>query len=149
MRVFMKKNITAYSGKDQEQDVVYRSLNNGNYCIAAEFTAPVNHPQHGVFSANSAVVRTLWNSVNDPYKAEMKIYAQKHSADLVYHNKLRVSAYCVFIKMIYAYAKAGALNVADLTYATISASVIKNIKGAVDAGHLEKVDGYEAMLTSM
>jgi hypothetical protein len=24
----MKKNITAYSGKDQEEDVVYRSLNN-------------------------------------------------------------------------------------------------------------------------
>jgi hypothetical protein len=144
MRVYMKKNITAYSGKDQEEDVVYRSLNNGNYCIAAEFTAPKEHPQFEVFRANIAVLKDLWNGASGAFKTELKSYTDKLNADRAYKNLLRVSGYCLFVKMIYAYVKAEALQISGLDLVQLRTSNVKSLKSAVDSGYLPKVEGYDA-----
>ncbi|HOQ79779.1 MAG TPA: hypothetical protein PLH63_01815, partial [Candidatus Cloacimonadota bacterium] len=96
-------NITAYSGKDKEEDVVYSSHNLGNVCIAKNYTKPKYTDQHEQFKKNAENIRTLWVAANSAFKNDLTIYAQ--ILNINFPDKLKATSYALFVKICYAAAK--------------------------------------------
>mgnify|MGYP000896132013 CR=1 FL=1 len=134
MKVYLKKNITAYSGKDGEEDVVYQAHNNGNICIASNYTAPRETAQHLVFAQNAQTVKSLWSSVSAGFKNDLKSYALIYSTNN--QDKTNVSGYAIFCKLLYSHAKALGSQVSDLEYDTLKISAAKSVNSAISAGYL-------------
>ncbi len=140
MKVFLKKNITAYSGKDGEEDVVYSAHNQGNICIAKNYTKPVECPQHLVMKANSDNIRSLWASVSTAYKDDLSTYA-KVIADKTSDSKLPGNKFTWFVKILYSYAKSEGALVSTLDITTLRTSVIKSVKTAIDNNFIPEPAG--------
>ncbi len=143
MRVYLKKNITAYSGKDNEEDVVYSAHNEGNVCIARNYTIPKESPQHLVFKANSDAVSTIWSQATADYKDDLKTYAKILNEN--FPNKLKAGCYSIFIRILYAYSKSEGVQVSTLDIATLRTSVVKSVKSAMDNNFITKVDSVSEL----
>ena len=135
MKVFLKKNITAYSGKEGEEDVVYSAHNQGNICIAKNYTKPVECPQHLVMKANSDAIRSLWSQATAAYKADLSTFANA-IADKASDSKLPGNKFTWFVKIMYSYAKSEGISVSTLDIATIRTSVFKSVKSAMDNNYI-------------
>ncbi len=134
MKVYLKKNITAYSGKDGEEDVVYQAHNNGNICIASNYTAPRETAQHLVFAQNGQAVKSIWSAVSAGFKNDLKSYALIYTSNN--SDKTHITAYAILCKLLYAHAKALGSQVSDLEYDTLKTSAAKSINSAITAGYL-------------
>jgi hypothetical protein len=143
MKVYLKKNITAYSGKDGEEDVVYSSHNQGNVCIARNYTKPTQTPQHLIFKANADAIRSIWSQATALFKDDLKIYAKLLNEN--YPDKIKATCYSIFIKIIYAYAESEGVDVSTLDIATIRTSVVKSVKSAMDNNFISKVETTSAL----
>lgn len=134
MKVYLKKNITAYSGKDKEEDVVYQAHNQGNICIALNYTRPRETSQQIAFGLNGKNVQSIWQSVSAGFKSDLKAYALAYSA----HNEdlTHVTAYALFFKMLYAHSSSLGNSVSDLEYDTLKTSSAKSVNSAISAGYL-------------
>ena len=53
MKVYMKKYLSAYSGKDVEEGVIYSSHNYGNVCIARTYKKPKLTDNNTNFAKNA------------------------------------------------------------------------------------------------
>jgi len=149
MKVYMKKNITAYSGLDRDEHVVYNSFNEGNVCTTRKTFEYVPTAHTAVFSDQMNHIQDLWNLAGNPFKAELKKYEIKRRK-LYLNNQLRGGGnYGIFLKMIFAYAKAQNADVLSLQIVDLKQSSIKSIAEAVNAEILPKVDGYELMTAVM
>ena len=135
MRVYLKKNITAYSGKDGEEDVVYSAHNMGNICIAKNYTKPAITAHMLEMKANCDTISTIWNQASVGYKADILTYA-KAMVNTASDCKISGNKYSWFVKLLYAYTKAEGVSFSTLTITTVRASSIKNIQGAIENGFI-------------
>ncbi len=142
MKTFMKKNITAYSGKDAMQDVVYRSLNEGSICIAAEYTKMRPTLQNKVIADNMVIIKSIWKSCSEEFKADLADYTKKLNIQRKFDYLPAVNRFGLFVKALYAYAKLNISNVSDLEYSVLKTSVVKNVLGMIDNDCLEKISDY-------
>jgi hypothetical protein len=138
MRVYLKKNITAYSGKDGEEDVVYSAHNQGNVCIAKNFTKPKEISQHLTFKANADTIRGIWAQATPAYKTDLRTYCSLFNDN--FPDKLKASCYSMFIKIVYAYAKSEGIEITTLDIASLRTSVIKNVKSTIENGLLPALE---------
>jgi len=121
----MKKNITAYSGKDKEEDVVYSSHNLGNVCIAKNYTKPKQTYQHTLFMENAGCIKALWDAASTAYKEDLSHYA--HTLNINFPDKLKITSYALFVKICYAVSKATTISLRAFnlgTFATAHADTI-------------------------
>jgi len=138
MRVYLKKNITAYSGKDGEEDVIYTAHNEGNVCIAMNYTKPKESPQNLVFKSCAENAGTIWNQATADFKNDLKLYAKLLNVN--FPDKIKASCYAIFVKMLHTYAKTEGVLVSTLDISGIRTSVIKSVKSAMENNCLTKVN---------
>ena len=143
MRVYMKKNITAYSGKDIDAGVVYSSHNNGHVCFAKNYSKPRQTDQHVLFTQYMKAIREIWNAAKDGFKADMKTYAYLVKVNLP--DKLKATSYALFVKLAYAIIK-------EYNYAPNNVDVsmfidegCTNVLEAINSGFLWQVPGSEGL----
>ncbi len=138
MKVYLKKNISAYSGKDGEDDVVYHAHKNGNICIASNYVMPRLMAHHLTFASNGKTIKNIWSLVSTAYKNDMKSYAVVYSRS--HPDKTNINGYVIFCKLLYSYAKALGVQVSDLEYDTLKSSAVKSIHFAISEGYLPEYD---------
>ncbi len=147
MRVFLKKNITAYSGKDSEEDVVYSAHNQGNVCIARNYTIPKECPQHLVFKANSDTIASLWAQVTTAYKNDLKTYAKLLNEN--FPERLKAGCYSVFIRILYAYSIGEGIQFSTMNITSLRTSSVKSVASAIDNNFISKVETSETLNQTM
>jgi hypothetical protein len=134
----MKKNISAYSGKDGEEDVVYASHNQGNVCIAKNYTKPKESPQHLVFKECANAISSLWDEATPAYKNDLKLYAKLLNDNLP--TKIKATSFAIFVKILYAFAKSEGALVSTLEMSTLRTSIIKDIQSTMDNKFIARVN---------
>jgi len=143
MRVYLKKNITAYSGKDTEEDVIYSAHNQGNVCIARNYTKPIVTAQQLAFKANSNNLKTIWNQTTTAYKTDLRTYAGILIEN--FPDKLKATCFSIFVKILYAYGKSEGMQVSAMNVTTLRSSAVKNVLSAMDNNFITKVSTETAL----
>ena len=144
MRVYLKKNITAYSGKDKEEDVVYSSHNLGNVCIAKNYTKPKTTGQHTTFALNAKNIRTLWDTASTAFKSDLTIYA--HMLKVNFPDKLKATSYALFVKICYGVAEMTGNPLVNLSLSDFDSMSVASISGLMKnqvLTYLKECDGLQ------
>ena len=143
MKVYMKKYLSAYSGKDVEEGVIYSSHNYGNVCIARTYKKPKLTDNNTNFAKNAKQCKLLWDNVSESFKVEMKIYAQLLSID--FPEKIKASSYPLFVGLVYKLASSLDVMACELNVEDLYENGAGSIAEAAESGYLIYVQNVEAL----
>ncbi len=148
MKVTFKYNIGTYSGT--LNGMTYGNFRDGNLCIGRQWVQPLVTPQQTALGTIAKNLSDLYAEASSAWKADLKTYTHKYGKEYVGKTELPPSSYALFMKLLYAYRDFAAPNVDLDTLAfgdleTLVAPFL-TIKGAVDAGLLPAVTGFDALI---
>ena len=145
MKVFFEKNITAISGKDLSENVIYSSIREGNLCYARKYVYPTLTTNNTTFGANGENIKALWSSATPAYKADLRVYSQRENQGKYWETKK--SNYAWFCKIVYAYCHSEGLSPSVVDITALRASVVKSVKSAINNGLLPVIPEKEDLLS--
>ena len=140
MKIYFEKNITAISGKDLAENVIYSSLREGNICYARKYVYPTLTPNNEKFGENGTNIRSLWAQATTAYKNDLRTYAARENQGQYWETKK--ANYSWFCKIIYAYAASEDIDVSMLLITDLRTSAIKDVKCTINNGFLKPVPEY-------
>ncbi|MDD2650842.1 MAG: hypothetical protein RBS16_09445 [Candidatus Cloacimonadales bacterium] len=145
MKVYLKNRISAYSGKDKKQKVVYAAYNYGDVCIAKNYTKPRITKQNIRFSKNSNSIVELWRGANQHYKAEFAIYAnivKQHYPEMV-----KASSYAYFCKIVYVIADKLKIEPCEVNFDDFEQLGLATVAKAMNQKILEYMEPCESLIS--
>lgn len=151
MIVNLKYGLATYSGTID--DITFGSYKNDTLCIARKWVMPrltENNTQMSAIAKNLSEIYTLCST---DYKADLKTYAYQYGKDRTPQDKLAPNGYSIFVKMMYAFAKANDASVTldSITYSDIQSLFpdINTVAGAVESNYLPNVTGADLLDAEM
>jgi len=149
MKVRFKFGIKTFSGTADE--MTYGSYAKNTLCLGRQYVTPdytANNQHVGAIGKNLA---SVFKAAAAEYVADLKTYATRNGKENFHYGELAVTAYPLFVKMMFAWAKTDPTHI-DLTAITVADIVtrdadVRTVKRAVDAGYLPHISDY-ADLTS-
>lgn len=129
MKIYFEKNITAISGKDLAENVIYSSIREGNLCYARKYVYPTLTANNDTFGANGNNIKALWNSATPAYKADLRTYSQRENQGKYWETKK--SNYAWFCKIVYAYCHSEGLSPSVVDIAALRSSNAKSVSSAI------------------
>lgn len=150
MKTKFKFGIAAYSGTIDE--ITYSSYKNGQVCIARKYVKPRETIQNQKMASVGANLAKIYRSTGEDFRNDLKTYSHLY-AHKVAKGKLPPNGYAIFIMMMHAFHKEyhDSIGLDSITYGDIGDlyTEITNVKSAVEAGFLPRVQGYEALSATM
>ncbi|MDZ4182889.1 MAG: hypothetical protein U1B83_08440 [Candidatus Cloacimonadaceae bacterium] len=151
MKVKFKYGLSTYSGTLDE--MTYGSYRDGMVCIGRKWVYPnltANNENMGNIAKNLA---TVYREVSDLYKADLKTYAQRNGKQNTPKNQIPPTAYAIFVKMMYAWAKGEDPQI-DLSARTIEdletgGDKIESVADAIDNGLLARISNYDDLVSAL
>ncbi len=143
MKVALKYGIATYSGTIDE--ITFGSYKGDTLCIARKWVMPRLTDNNTEMSAIAKNLSEVYALCSADYKADLKTYAYQYGKEKSPNDKLAPNAYSMFIKMMFAFAKANEASVTldSVTYSDIQSLFpdITTVAGAVDSNYLPNVTG--------
>ena len=143
MKVYFEKNITAISGKDLAEKVIFSSINDGNLCYARKYVRPRETEQNINFGLDGQKIKEKWAIASSGFKNDLKKYGElAHQGE---YWKQQLNNYSVYCKAVFAKAADLGTEVRELADTVFTTGSISTVKNMQDAGYLPAVAGGETL----
>jgi len=151
MKVTFNYGIKTYSGTLDE--MTYGAFRNGNLCIGRRYVFPTLTDQNTEMGTIGKNLAGIFSKATEDYKEDLRVYAMRNAKQNVKKNKLAPSAYALFIKMMFAWAKENPstvdLKTIDIEDIRSTTAPVKRIADAIDNLYLKKVRDYDELINEM
>ncbi|MDZ4121921.1 MAG: hypothetical protein U1C33_05840 [Candidatus Cloacimonadaceae bacterium] len=144
MKVKFKYGIRTYSGTVDE--MTYGSYRKDNICIGRKYVKPDLTENNLKMKDIMGNLGYIYREASEGYRNDLKAYAVRNGRENIPKTQLVPSAYALFNKMMFAWAKEseGLINLADVTIEDIQATEapVWKVVDAIEAGYLLPVNIY-------
>ena len=145
MKIYFEKNITAISGKDLAENVIYSSIREGNLCYARKYVYPTLTVNNANLGANGINIKTLWSQATPAFKLDLKTYSQRQNQGQYWETKK--SNYAWFCKLVYGYCHSEGKVPSTVDIAELRTSVAKSVGSAINNGLLPVIAEKDDLLS--
>lgn len=138
MKTILKKNILAYSGKDQTQGVIYSFMSYERNCIAKN---PIAHymikPENNLFKTNTQIIAQLWKSCSPLFKTDLQNYVKSLNLKNKALHVSKTNSYHLFVKIMYKVSKNYHFELNDEMLLFLKQNELDTVQSLIINGYLE------------
>ncbi len=150
MKVIFKFGIKTYSGTVDE--MTFGSYRKDSLCIGRKYVTPILTANNTLMGAVMKNLAAVFGACSPDYKADLKVYAQRNSAN-VPNGKIPPTSYAIFVKMMYLFSELdeGHVDLATVTYTDLQTlgGDIASVADAVENGYLASVVDADELTANM
>lgn len=147
MKVTLKHRIAAYRGECDDL-VYYRNRRTGGL-VARRYVKPAYSSSNHRLGAATRHLNAL--APSPLFMKDLKLYIELYNSLRDPEEGLINNSRGLYVKLMYAQAKALGINIIDLTRELISSQQLpcRSVKCAVEVGLLTAVEGYERLTNEL
>jgi ABC-type glycerol-3-phosphate transport system substrate-binding protein len=147
MKVTLKHRQHNYKGECD--DLVYYTTRGSNQLFARRYVRPRYTAANQMIGNSGKHIKTLRPS--EGYIQDLKHYIDLYNSRLWPDEPHLHNWYALFVRLMFAQAKALSIPIFSLTFELINAQQLpcRSVKTAVEAGLLMEVEGYERLENPM